>query len=159
MGRIRLSVKTSFGELSVEGESVNEILELLKGSDQLLEKLSAILTTQLRPAVAPGLALEGVIEFTSEGPVIVAKKRMSQYEAIGLLLYAIEGGKATAGKLKRLLEASGMAKVQVPARLNEMAKRGLVFKPDPSKHDWKLTAQGERWIEEEVLPKLRGGGA
>jgi hypothetical protein len=43
----------------------------------------------------------------------------------------------------------------VPARLNEMTKRGLVFKPDPAKPDWKLTIQGEKWIEEEILTKLR----
>jgi hypothetical protein len=42
----------------------------------------------------------------------------------------------------------------VPARLNEMTKRGLVFKPDPAKPDWKLTTQGEKWVEE-ILTKLR----
>jgi DNA-binding HxlR family transcriptional regulator len=34
------------------------------------------------------------------------------------------------------------------ARLNEMTKRGLVFKPDSAKPDWKLTTQGEKLIEE-----------
>jgi hypothetical protein len=42
----------------------------------------------------------------------------------------------------------------VPARLNEMTKRGLVFKPDPAKPDWKLTTQGEKWVEEKILTKL-----
>ena len=44
----------------------------------------------------------------------------------------------------------------VPARLNEMTKRGLVFKPNPSRPDYKLTVQGKKWVEDEVLPKLRG---
>ena len=44
----------------------------------------------------------------------------------------------------------------VPARLNEMTKRGLVFKPDPARPESKLTVQGEKWIEDEVLPRLRG---
>ena len=47
----------------------------------------------------------------------------------------------------------------VPARLNEMTKRGIVFKPDPARPEFKLTAQGERWVEEEVLAKLRGATA
>ena len=47
----------------------------------------------------------------------------------------------------------------VPARLNEMTKRGIVFKPDPARPEFKLTTQGERWVEEEVLTKLRGAAA
>jgi len=160
MGKVRLSVKTSFGEVSVEGETVEEVLRLLDGlSEGLAEKIGALFSARLGPAVAPSSALRNVVELTPEGPVIVAKKKMSQYEAIGLLLYAVEEGTATASKLRRLLEASGMMGVQVPARLNEMRKRGLVFKPDPAKPDWRLTAQGERWIEEEVLPKLSRTGS
>lgn len=37
-----------------------------------------------------------------------------------------------------------------------MTKRGLVFKPDPVRPEWQLTSKGEKWIEEEVLAKLRG---
>jgi len=159
MGKVRLSVKTSFGEVSVEGETVEEVLRLLDGLSGLAEKIGALFPTRLGPAVMPSSALRDVIELTSEGPIIVAKKKMSQYEAIGLLLYAIDEKTATASRLKRLLEASGMTGVQVPARLNEMRKRGLVFKPEPAKPDWKLTAQGERWIEEEVLPKLSKQGS
>ena len=158
MGKVRLSVKTSFGEVSVEGETVEEVLRLLDGLSGLAEKISALFPARLAPAVVASSALKDVVELTSEGPIIVAKKKMSQYEAIGLLLYAIEERTATASRLKKLLEASGMAGVQVPARLNEMRKRGLVFKPEPAKPDWKLTAQGERWIEEEVLPKLSKPG-
>jgi len=37
-----------------------------------------------------------------------------------------------------------------------LTKRGVVFKPDPTRPEFKLTTQGERWVEEEVLEKLRG---
>jgi len=37
-----------------------------------------------------------------------------------------------------------------------MAKRAIVFKPNPAMPEWKLTTQGEKWIEEEVLARLRG---
>jgi len=39
--------------------------------------------------------------------------------------------------------------------LNEMAKRGLVFRPTLEKPEWTLSPKGEFWIEEEVIPKLR----
>ena len=63
--------------------------------------------------------------------------------------------KNTAAQVQKLLESSGL-KVMVPARVNEMTKRGQVFKPDPSKPDFKLTLQGEKWVEQEVLTKLHG---
>lgn len=157
MGKIRVNVKMPFGEIAFEGESGDEILELISSlPDDFVTRLRKLVETKVPSPVRAGL--RGIVEFTTEGPIIIAKKKMSQYEAIGLLLYAMEGGTATASKLRKLLEASGI-RAMVPARLNEMAKRGLVFKPDPSKHDWRLTAQGERWVEEEVLPKLRGEGA
>jgi hypothetical protein len=37
-----------------------------------------------------------------------------------------------------------------------MTKKGLVFKPDMNKPESKLTMQGEKWIEDTVLAKLRG---
>jgi hypothetical protein len=33
-----------------------------------------------------------------------------------------------------------------------------VFKPDPARPEFKLTLQGEKWIEEEVLTRLKGTG-
>jgi hypothetical protein len=85
----------------------------------------------------------------------VTREKLTHYEAVGLVLYASEDKMNTAAQITRLLESSGI-KSMVPARLNEMTKRGQVFKPDPSKPDFKLTIQGEKWIEEEVLSKLRG---
>ncbi|MDH5745416.1 MAG: hypothetical protein OEZ21_00470, partial [Candidatus Bathyarchaeota archaeon] len=94
-------------------------------------------------------------EFTTEGPVIMTREKLTHYEAIGLILYASEGKKNTAAQITKLLESSGI-KSMVPARLNEMTKRGRVFKPDPNRPEFTLTVQGERWVEEEVLARLRG---
>jgi hypothetical protein len=85
----------------------------------------------------------------------VTREKLTHYEAVGLTLYASEEKKNTAAQVERLLESSGI-KAMVPARLNEMTKRGQVFKPDPAKPEFKLTIQGEKWIEDEVLAKLRG---
>jgi predicted transcriptional regulator len=80
---------------------------------------------------------------------------LNHYEAIGLVLYASEEKKSTAAQLTKLLKSSGID-AMVPARLNEMTKKGRVFKPDANRPEFKLTMQGEKWIEDTVIARLRG---
>jgi hypothetical protein len=151
--RIEARIKTPFGEVVIEGETPKEILNILETMPKdFVEKLSDFVSDRLMPS---GAQLKGIVELTTEGPVIVTREKLTHYEAVGLVLYASEDKINTAAQITRLLESSGI-KSMVPARLNEMTKRGQVFKPDPSKPDVKLTIQGEKWIEEEVLSKLRG---
>jgi hypothetical protein len=151
--RIEARIKTPFGEIVIEGETSNEILSILETMpESFVEKLSDFVSNKLMPS---GVQLKGIIEITTEGPVIVTREKLTHYEAVGLVLYASESKTNTAAQITRLLESSGI-KSMVPARLNEMTKRGQVFKPDPSKPDFKLTIQGEKWIEEDVISKLRG---
>ena len=154
-GRIRIKVKAPFGEIVVEGEGAREILEMLEQMpSSFVEKISELVSAKLTP---PAQAqLEGIVEFTTEGPVITTRVKFTHYEAIGLVLYASEGKTETASKIDRLLQSSGV-KSMVPARLNEMTKRGLVFKPDPGRPELRLTTQGEKWVEDEVVPKLKKG--
>jgi hypothetical protein len=151
--RIQARIKTPFGEVVIEGETPKEILSMLETMpENFVEKLSDFVSDRLMPS---GAQLKGIVELTTEGPVIVTREKLTHYEAVGLVLYASEDKTNTAAQVTRLLESSGI-KSMVPARLNEMTKRGQVFKPDPGKPDFKLTIQGEKWIEEEVLSKLRG---
>ena len=120
--------------------------------ENFVEKLSDFVSDRLTPS---GAQLKGIIEATTEGPVIVTRENLTHYEAVGLVMYASTERKNTAAQIQKLLESSGI-KSMVPARLNEMTKRGQVFKPDPNKPDFKLTIQGEKWVEDEVLTKLRG---
>jgi predicted transcriptional regulator len=120
--------------------------------ENFVERLSDFVSNKLMPS---GAQLKGIIELTTEGPVVVTREKLTHYEAVGLVLYASEERTNTAAQITKLLESSGI-KSMVPARLNEMTKRGQVFKPDPNKPDFKLTIQGEKWIEEEVISKLRG---
>jgi len=151
--RIEARIKTPFGEVVIEGETPKEILSMLETMpENFVEKLSDFVSNRLLPS---GAHLKGIVELTTEGPVIVTREKLTHYEAVGLVLYASEDKTNTAAQITRLLESSGI-KSMVPARLNEMTKRGQVFKPDPSKTEFKLTIQGEKWIEEEVLSKLRG---
>jgi predicted transcriptional regulator len=151
--RIEARIKTPFGEVVIEGESPKEILSMLESMpENFVEKLSDFVSNRLMPS---GAQLKGIVELTTEGPVIVTREKLTHYEAVGLVLYASEERTNTAAQITRLLESSGI-KSMVPARLNEMTKRGQVFKPDPNKTDFKLTIQGEKWIEDEVISKLRG---
>jgi len=154
MGRIQVQIKAPFGELVVEGNTPQEILETLRAMPpQFMSEIDGLISTKLTPPMK--IQLEGIMEFTSEGPIITTREKLTHYEAVGLILYASDEKTNTATQMSRLIESSGI-KSQVPARLNEMAKRGLVFKPNPAMPEWKLTTQGERWITEEVLPRLRG---
>jgi len=153
MKKIEARIKTPFGEVVIEGENPQEILNMLETfPENFLEKISGFVSQRLMPS---GAQLKGIVEFSTEGPVVVTRENLTHYEAIGLTLYASEDKKNTAAQITRLLESSGI-KCMVPARLNEMTKRGQVFKPDPNRPEFKLTMQGERWIEDDVLARLRG---
>lgn len=154
MGKIKATIKVPFGEIVLEGENPKEIIEILNSMpENFIEEITNLVSGKLTPPVKA--QLEGIVEFTTEGPVITTRKKLTHYEAIGLILYSMEDNAATAAQISKLLESSGI-KSMVPARLNEMTKRGLVFKPNPSMPEYKLTVQGKKWMEEEVLPKLRG---
>jgi len=152
MSKIRARFKTGFGELEVEGESAQELLEALKSvTPEFIDEVSAVVASKVAPVKA---GLEGIVELTTEGPVVTTREKLSHYEAIGLVVYASNKKTSTATKIGELLKSSGI-KAMVPARLNEMTKRGFVFKPDPSRPEFKLTVQGEKWIEDEVLSRLK----
>jgi len=154
LGKIRVMIKAPFGEIVVEGESAQEILKTLKTMPpQFVNEVGSLISSNLTPSLKT--QLDGVIELTTEGPIITTREKLTHYQAIALILFASEQNSSTANKIKKLLASSGIRSM-VPARLNEMTKRGIVFKPDPSKPEFKLTTQGERWVEEDVLMKLRG---
>lgn len=153
MKKIEARIKTPFGEVVIEGDTPQEILNMLESvPENFVEKLSDFVSNRLVPS---GAQLKGIVEPTTQGPVIVTRENLTHYEAIGLTLYASNDRKNTASQVQKLLESSGI-KSMVPARLNEMTKRGQVFKPDPAKPEFKLTIQGEKWVENEVISKLRG---
>jgi len=156
MGKIKAQIKTSFGEIVVEGETAEDVLKILRGlPEEFVGEIETLVSRKI--SFSRRVSLVGVIEYTEDGPIItsgaISRAKLTHYEAIGLILYASEMRVNTSSRIRRLLEHSGI-KSQVSSRLNEMAKRGLVYKPNLSKSNWKLTAEGERWIREKVLSKL-----
>ena len=121
MKRIEARIKTPFGEVVIEGENPQEILDMLETMpENFVEKLSDFVSSRLTPS---GAQLKGIVEPTTAGPVIVTRENLTHYEAVGLVLYASEERKNTAAQVTKLLESSGI-KSMVPARLNEMTNEG-----------------------------------
>ncbi len=153
MPKLSINIETNYGTLTVQGDSQQEILEALEllSEDflmQINEKVSLLELKQVEDE------LKGIIRFTNQGPVIVTRAELSHYENIGLIIYSMKHHEATSKQLRERLEASGK-EVIVPARLNEMKKRGHIFKPSGKGSEYKLTAKGLEWVEDEVLEKLR----
>ena len=121
MGKIQVRIKAGFGEVVLEGDSPQEILDLLGSmSSKFIGEIDNLVSAKLTVPIKS--QLEGIIELTTEGPIITTREKLTHYEAIGLTLYASEEKTRTAAEISRLLELSGN-KAQVPARLNEMTKR------------------------------------
>ena len=86
MKRIEARIKTPFGEVIVEGENPQEILDMLGLiPENFVKKLSDFVSDRLTPS---GAQLKGIIEATTEGPVIVTRENLTHYEAVGLVMYA-----------------------------------------------------------------------
>jgi len=154
LARVSVRVKAGFGEVVLEGDSPQEVLDLLRQMPtDFVSEVEGLVSARL--AAPTKMRLEGIVELTTAGPIITTRERLTHYEAIGLTLYASEGKMNTATQIEQLLASCGI-KAMVPARLNEMAKRAIVFKPDPKFPKWKLTMDGEKWIANEVLPRLQG---
>jgi hypothetical protein len=150
--RVEVRIKTSFGEVVIANDSPQELLNMLEAvPENFVEKISNFVSDHLTPSKAQ---LRGIVEPTTDGPVIVTRENLTHYEAVGLILYASDERKNTVAQVQKLLELSNI-KCMVPARLNEMTKRGQVFKPEANKPEFKLTIQGEKWIQENVLTAIK----
>lgn len=153
MKELRVHLKLPFGDLTVCGTSKQEVLEALNSIDQeFISEVNECLTNLLRKEENDNL--KGIVEIDRDGPIIVTKKNMSHYEAIGLILYCSKDHQATSREIKKRLTISGK-EVTVPARLHEMKKRGYIFKPLEKVFSYRLSSRGIKWIEEEVIPQLK----
>ncbi len=119
--------------------------------DEISDKLSVLDLKQTEDR------FRNIIRFGQNGPVIVTRAEISHYEAIGLVLYSMKNQEATSKKIRERLEASGKD-VIVAARLNEMRKRGHVFKPSGKGSEYRLTSKGMAWVDDEVVEKIRKSG-
>ncbi len=156
MPKLQLNIDTDYGTLTVSGDTQEEILEALDlltddFLDKISEKLSILDLKQTEDR------LRNIVRIGQNGPVIVTRAEISHYEAIGLVLYSMKNQEATSKKIRERLEASGK-EIIVAARLNEMRKRGHIFKPSGKGSEYRLTSKGMAWVDEDVVDKIRKSG-
>ncbi|MEM2272747.1 MAG: hypothetical protein QXX56_00850 [Candidatus Bathyarchaeia archaeon] len=159
MGRIQAEINTPFGKVVIEGSTPKDLLEVVENLPKnFFSNLESLISEKITACSKTGheKSNNNLVKYADEGPVLVLKNSNSitHYEAIGLLLYFSRDKYCRPSQIRRLLEYSGIS-AQVSSRLNEMLRKGLVFKPSPKEPEWALTPKGERWIEEEVLPRIR----
>ena len=156
MPKLQLNIETDYGTLTVSGDTQEEVLEALAlltddFLDTISEKLSILDLKQTEDR------LRNIVRIGQNGPVIVTRAEINHYEAIGLVLYSMKNQEATSKKIRERLEASGK-EVIVAARLNEMRKRGHIFKPSGKGSEYRLTSKGMAWVDDKVVEKIRKSG-
>ena len=75
MSRIQVRIKAPFGELLVEAENPAEALKTLETFPEgFAEKISELVSNRVAPSI---LQLKGIVEQTTEGPVIIAHENLA----------------------------------------------------------------------------------
>ena len=152
--KIRVVIKRPFGNIELEGESLDEIIEGLEAFPEWLDVIDKLVlgsTPEETPSTED--TLSKIIEYSNEGPLILlSRDRVSDKEAIGLILYASEPRLLEPKQIGRLLELSGRPSSGFGARLSEMRREGLVVRENGT---YRLSVIGRKWVEE--LIKRLGG--
>jgi len=170
MGKFHVTIRTKFGEISVEGDSSKEILELVKDALTLQTEVDALIpkeritppmipTALVPPSVPlPKKELGGIIEVTADGRahITVSPEELAGREVIGLLLYWKYPEGLSTQELKELVSLNWKA-VGQPRITSIIAElKGLVLKEGPrGKYTYKLSGTGKSWVETKLLPKLK----
>jgi hypothetical protein len=169
MGKIILTIKTSLGEISVEGDSPTDLRNTLlslgiseESINKLLETVKQRLQTPELPipvSVAPSKPeVIGVIEYGSDGipHITVSPDKLTAKEVIGLLLYAKSPNPISMSELAELV-VNNWKSVEMPyvsSNLN-MMKAFVIKEGSRGSFSYKLSGSGRNWVENELLPKLK----
>jgi len=170
LGKLRLTFKTDYGEVTIEGDSLQDFKGTLSEmgiSDLDIESIVNTITGRIERhdvivkipiTVSPSKPeLAGVIEYGSDGVphITVSPDKLTAREVVGLLLYAKSPNAISMGELTQLV-VNNWKNVEMPyisSNLNQM--RAYVIKEGArGSYSYKLSGSGRSWIENELLPKL-----
>jgi len=170
MGKFHVTVRTKFGEISVEGDSQKEILELVKEALTLQTDVESLIPTErITPPIVPTALvppsvplpkkeLEGIIEVTADGrpQLIIPPGKLTAKDVIGLLLYWKYPNGLLLNELTNLVSLSWKAVNQPYVAANIGTMKGLLLKEGPrGKYVFKLSGAGKSWVETDLLPKIK----
>jgi len=148
--KVRVVVKRPYGNVEIEGDDLDEVIEGLETFPEWLEVIDKIIA--IPEEEGREMSLAGIVETTSDGPqLIVAKDRVNSKEAISLLLYAQDTNIVEPKKIGKLLTLSGHGSRGYGSRLSEMKREGVVIK---EREGYRLSLSGKK-VAEELIKKLR----
>jgi len=148
---IHLTIKRRYGELTLEGESVEELASLLQDISKLDEVVKVVLESE--KAARAGTELQDIITYRGDKPIIVVRKElMTVREAILMLLYAATSEELRVSEINEQLTESGILSAGYNARISEMTREGLIVRGE---NGYKLTEQGKLKVKD-VIKKIRG---
>jgi hypothetical protein len=154
--KIKVVIDRTYGHIELEGDSVDEIVEKLKGIPEFLTIIDEVI---LKPGFASSPQKEkeeelaGIIEYTYDGPqVILPLDKLTDREAIGLILYSSDPTTLKPKDLSRLLNLSGKLSRGFAARLSEMKREGYIVREGDA---YRLSASGKQWVEK-LIKRLKG---
>jgi len=144
--KIRVVVKRPFGDIELEGENFDEIIENLEAFPEWLNVIDKLVLSATPQTSGEEDLLSGIVTLSDEGPLItLPRERINDKEAIGLILYAQSQRMFEPKEIGRLLAISGRPSTGFGTRLSEMRREGLVAKEDGA---YRLSVIGKRWIED-----------
>lgn len=148
--KIRVTMKRPYGDIEVEGDSLDEVIQGLETFPEWLVVIDNIMSST--ESEYEEAALQGIIESSADGPqLIVPKDRVSNKEAIGLLLYAEDTKALEPREIGSLLSLSGHTSRSYGSRLSEMRREGTIIKEG---NGYRLSTPGKKWIEN-LIPSLQ----
>jgi hypothetical protein len=148
--KYRVTFRHKFGDIVIESETSEELVLGIEKLPNLLKHINEIIA---KPTITPSKAsLNGIIHFSNEGPlIIVPRERLSDRDAISLLLYAMYPDGLTSADIGKLLSKSGRYSRGYAARISEMKREGKIVQEG---NVYKLTVHGTRIVEETIIPSL-----
>ena len=152
VSELRLRIDLGFGELTVSASTPEELMDALRKLDRDVIGEVRRVAARIRNGGCQEV-LSSILE-DGERLRLIFNDGLTQYEAIGVMLYLSENHSMTLRELREKLRQSGL-KAVVRARVHEMVKRGLLYRPIDGEPVYRLSEKGLRWVEEAVMPKLR----
>ena len=171
MSKFRLSIKTYYGELSIEGDSLSDfkhsLTEMGVAQDIVDSVINAAvhtierkdITINIPVPIAPSKPEQaGIIEYLSDGSphISVSTDRLSAREVVGLLLYAKSPNAVSLNELTHLVSNNWKSTdvYSVSANLSQM-RAYIIKEGSRGSYSYKLSGSGKSWVENELLPKLK----
>lgn len=154
--KVKVIVSRPYGNIEVEGESLDEVVEGLETFPEwlaVIDKLIAIPEVQPSKEESP---LESIIELTPEGPqLVVSKDKVSTKEAIALLLYAHDPTPIEPKQIGRLLSLSGHGSPGFGSRISEMRREGTILREGQG---YRISVAGKKSVEDLIQRLKQQGG-